>query len=74
MPGDPKECREHARACAEMAARASTPKQREVLKDLERTWLSLAADLERNQALLDAYPAAAPAGDGTSPEQSTKLH
>ena len=71
MPGNPKECREHARQCAEMATRARTPEQRELLKNLERSWLSLAADLERNQTLLDAYP---PSTDGASPEQSTKLH
>jgi hypothetical protein len=29
MPGDPKECREHARRCAELASGATTPEARE---------------------------------------------
>ena len=70
MPGDPKECREHARACAEMAARARTSEQRQLLENLERTWLGLAIDLERNQTMLEAYPP--PAGDGAKPQQRAK--
>jgi len=29
MPGDPKECRQHARRCAELASVATTPEARE---------------------------------------------
>jgi hypothetical protein len=63
MPGDPTECRAHARNCADMAERARTPEQRRQLKELESTWLKLAADLEASQALLEAYPPPE-AGDG----------
>jgi ferric-dicitrate binding protein FerR (iron transport regulator) len=66
MPGDPEECRAHARACAEMAERARTEEHRRILQQLERAWLNLAADLERNQTLLDAYPPP-PSGRGTAP-------
>jgi hypothetical protein len=71
MLGDPKECRERARQCAEMAARARTDKQRERLSNLEQAWLSFAADLERNQTLLDAYP---PPLDGHQPSNDQPGH
>jgi hypothetical protein len=73
MPGDPDECRAHARSCAAIAERARTPEHRQRLKELEQTWLKLAADLEANQALLEAYPPPPPAaepgiGEGTKGE------
>jgi hypothetical protein len=60
MPGDPQECRAHARNCAAMAEQARTPAHRQTLKELEQAWLKLAADLEANQALLEAYPPGEP--------------
>lgn len=55
MPGDPKECREHARQCLKLADLAITPVARERFQDLAKTWLRLATDLETAQALLDDW-------------------
>jgi hypothetical protein len=44
MPGDPKDCRDHAKTCMRLAASA---------KNLASTWLRLAADLETSAILLD---------------------
>jgi hypothetical protein len=54
MPGDPKECREHARRCAELANTATTPDAREHFLALQQSWLRLAADLESAKAFIDA--------------------
>jgi len=55
MPGDPEECRAHARRCAELAASAKTPQLRKTLTDLSRSWAHLAAQLEATEALLHHY-------------------
>ena len=52
MPGDPKECREHARRCAELASVATTPETREQFISLQQSWMRLAADLENAQAFI----------------------
>jgi hypothetical protein len=54
MPGDPKECREHARCCVEHAKFATTPEAREQFLALEQSWLRLAGDLESAKAFIDA--------------------
>ena len=54
MPGDPKECRQHALNCVRLAQTSSTPQTREEFASLANTWLRLAADLERAQVFLDA--------------------
>jgi len=54
MPGDPKECRQHALNCVRFAQTATTPQAREHFANLARTWIGLADDLERSQAFLDA--------------------
>ena len=54
MPGDPKECREHARRCAELASSATTPDAREQFLSLEQSWMRLAADLENAQMVIAA--------------------
>ena len=46
MPGNPKECRQHARRCAELASVATTPEAREQFLSLQMSWIRLAADLE----------------------------
>jgi hypothetical protein len=56
MPGDPKECREHAKRCLELASEAtpsSLAKAR--FKDLAKTWIRLATDLEHAEALLKQW-------------------
>jgi hypothetical protein len=45
-------CREHARRCAELAAFAATPEEREHLLSLESTWNKFAAELESAEAFL----------------------
>jgi hypothetical protein len=54
MPGDPKECRQHALNCVRLAQTSSTPQAREQFASLANTWLRLASDLEQAQAFLDA--------------------
>jgi hypothetical protein len=52
MPGDPKECREHAKRCAELAAYSETPESKRALLNLEKHWLRLAAELESANAII----------------------
>jgi hypothetical protein len=54
MPGDPKECRQHARRCAELASIATTPESREQFLSLQQSWMRLAADLENAKAFIAA--------------------
>jgi hypothetical protein len=54
MPGDPKECRQHARRCAELASIATTPEAREQFLSLEKSWMRLAADLKQAKAFIAA--------------------
>jgi hypothetical protein len=52
MPGDPKECRQHALNCVRLAQTGTTPQSRDQFASLARTWIKLADDLERCQAFL----------------------
>ena len=52
MPGDPKECRQHALNCVQLAKTAASPQAREEFANLARTWIRLADDLERTLAFL----------------------
>ena len=52
MPGDPKECRDHALRCLELAKMASSPQVRANFLDLANTWSRLAADLEATLAMV----------------------
>ncbi len=54
MPGDPKECRQHASRCAELAAIVATPDAREQFLSLQKSWMRLAADLENAKAFIAA--------------------
>ena len=65
MPGDPKECRQHALACVRLAQNSASPQAREEFANLARTWLRLADDLEQSLAFLDALE-----GE-TEPERQT---
>jgi hypothetical protein len=53
MPSNPKECREHALRCADLAHTARTPELKNLLIELSGNWLKLAVELERNHALLE---------------------
>ena len=46
MPGDPKECREHAARCAELAVKAGTPQLRAIFLGLSKNWEKIAIHLE----------------------------
>lgn len=46
MPNDPAACREQARRCAELAAVAATPEEREHFLSLEKALVRFAAELE----------------------------
>ena len=64
MPGNPKECREHAKCCLEHAAAASSPLVRDNFLRLAGTWSRLARELEASKRFLDAlgeeFPAEKP--------------
>jgi len=53
MPGDPRECRQHALTCVRLAQTSASPQAREQFANLARTWIRLADDLERSQTILD---------------------
>jgi hypothetical protein len=53
MPGDPKECRQHALRCTELAENATDSQLKAVLKRLAEQWLKMAVELERAHALRD---------------------
>jgi hypothetical protein len=46
MPGDPKECREHASRCAELAVKARTPQLRATFLELSKELGEIAIQLE----------------------------
>jgi hypothetical protein len=52
MPGDPKVCRQHALNCVHLAKTADSPEARDRFAHLARTWIRLAEELERIQAVL----------------------
>ena len=54
MPGDPKECRNHALNCAQLAGSASTPEARDHFAHLARMWIRLADELDQTQVFLAA--------------------
>ena len=56
MPGEPRECRQNAMRCAELAHSAKTIELKQTLIELSRNWMKLAIELERTHALLDEYP------------------
>ena len=55
MPGDPKECREHAKGCLALAAETKNPVLKESLVEIAQKWARLATDLEATQALLAVW-------------------
>jgi hypothetical protein len=54
MPGDPAQCRSYAARYLKLSERAEDPARRQSLASLAQTWLNLAAELESDQALLNA--------------------
>ena len=68
MPGDPKECRQHALNCVHLAKTAKSAEARDRFAHLARTWIRLAEELERMQAVL------ADVEDEQELEQTLKRH
>jgi len=54
MPGNPHQCRLYASRCLKLAERARRPGMRQTFIALAETWTRLAAELESDQALLQA--------------------
>ena len=52
MPGDPNECRDHARNCLRLAEFATSREATRIFVDLAHSWTKLAIDLENAQNLL----------------------
>jgi hypothetical protein len=46
MTSDPRQCRENAARCAELAVAARTPQMKAMFLELSRNWEKLAMDLE----------------------------
>jgi hypothetical protein len=54
MPGDPRECRNHALNCLKIADTSANTEITRTFIDLTHSWTRLALDLESAQALLVA--------------------
>jgi len=52
MP-DPKQCRDNADFCANLAENAKTPEERESFMELAQTWIQLAINMETLIGLMD---------------------
>jgi hypothetical protein len=52
MPGNPKECREHAKRCWALATETKNPALKESLVEIAQKWARLATELEATRALL----------------------
>lgn len=55
MPGDPEECREHAKHCLELAKQAASPLAKAQFESLAQTWMRLAGDIARTKVLLEHW-------------------
>jgi hypothetical protein len=77
MPGDPKECREHAANCRLLAEQS--PLGRHHFLDLADSWERLAAELEsaevflRTMGEIEGRPASDPSAERPPPTYSQKL-
>jgi hypothetical protein len=54
MPGDPKQCHEHAKRCWALASEITNPVLKQSLLDAAQRWTVLAAELATIHSLLDA--------------------
>jgi hypothetical protein len=59
---DPGECRQRALECVRLAQTTDDREARQIWSDLAKTWLTLAADLEANEYLLDEWGNPKPRG------------
>jgi len=72
MPGDPKECRERALECVELARTANTPEHKQLLTNLAQSWIKLAVEIERENALLNEHGHALQADQPSTGESTTR--
>jgi hypothetical protein len=56
MLADPREYRQNAWRCVELANAAKSPELKQTLLNLSKTWAKLAIEVERNHALTDEDP------------------
>jgi hypothetical protein len=55
MPGDPEECRGHAKRCQAIADESSSLAAKNLFQHLAKTWIRIANDHERAKALLKTW-------------------
>jgi hypothetical protein len=55
MPGDPNECRVHAKRCLELAAQSAYPPLKQNIIEVAHIWLRLAAEVEATNHLLRVW-------------------
>jgi hypothetical protein len=60
VPGDPKECRDHAANCRALAAQATNSAAKEAFINLAKHWERLASELDSAEAFLLAMAAIEP--------------
>ena len=53
MPGDPRECRQHALRCAELATNVKDAEFKATYLALSKQWEMFATELEGAEAMLD---------------------
>src|ERR1700674_3798496 len=53
MPGDPKECRERAAHCLELAASSANEGIKKMFLNIAKHWQMLAEELEHTKSILD---------------------
>jgi len=53
MSGDPKEYRQNAWRCVELANSSRSPDLKQTFLNLSKTWVKLAVEIERSRALID---------------------
>ncbi len=51
MPGNPHDCRDHAKDCLRLAHEATTPEAKTHFEKLAHQWMELATDLDDGAAL-----------------------
>jgi hypothetical protein len=54
MPGDPRECRQHAVRCAELATNVKNDEFREAYLALSKQWEMFAVELEGAEAMVNS--------------------
>ena len=52
MPGNPHECREHAKNCLRLADEGKIPEAKTHFENIAHQWMKLATDLEQTSVLM----------------------